>query len=395
MKPIFEKIIKTIETDQQEMIDIRRHLHRNPESSLQEFQTASYIRRKLSAYNIDYIEVGDTGTLATIVGKKGPGKRIFLRADIDALEMDDYKQTDYASQIKGMSHACGHDGHTTSLLEAAKVLKAVEEEFSGTVLLAFQQAEEIGAGAKQFIEAGHLKHVDAVFGIHLASDLAVGQIEIDPGPINAACDNFTIEIFGEGSHASKPQLGRDAAVATASVVTALQSIVSRSIDPSATVVLSLGRIAAGTRRNVVASHGIIEGTLRTYDKELRLDLLEEIPRIAKLAAGVHHCTVSFENDNAAPALINDPGFAEFAQGVVRETFGAQHLAPKGIPSLGAEDFAEYLLVAKGAFARVGSRNAFDPNTALPHHHGCFDIDEGALLLSAKLHVAIALAFLDQ
>ena len=391
----FEKV--NIDKDILDIYDLivenRRHIHQNPESSLKEFETAKYIRNILDEIGVSYVEVGETGTLATIKGnKKDNNKTILLRADIDALEMPDKKEVEYKSQKEGLHHACGHDGHTSALLGAVRTLNNRRDDFSGTIKLAFQQAEEIGAGARIFVQEGHLDDVDFVFGIHLSSDTDLGKIVATKGPANASCDIFEIKVKGQSAHAACPHFGHDAAIAIASILVELQSLISRQKNPNDSAVISIGEIHSGTRYNVIAGDGYLKGTLRTFDNELRKELLAKIEKVADLTAQIHQCSTEFSNYDAAAPLINGEKETEFVQEVAKNIVPDNDVIKDRIAGLGAEDFADYLQVAKGSFARVGSRSGEE--TSSPQHSETFDIDERSLLISTQLHVNVALDFLN-
>lgn len=391
---IFENIAidKEVEEIYDFLVENRRYLHQNPESSLKEFKTAEYIRNILDNLEIEYENVGETGTIATIVGnKKDNNKTIFLRADIDALELPDKKEVEYKSKKEGLHHACGHDGHTSALLGAAKILNSRKNDFAGTIKLGFQQAEEIGAGARQFVEQGILDDVDFAFGIHLSSDTDLGKIVATKGKANASCDIFEIKVKGKSAHAACPHFGHDAAIATASILVELQSLISRQKNPNDSAVISIGEIHSGTRYNVIAGDGYLKGTLRTFDNNLRKELIEKIEKVAKLTAEIHQCSTEFSNYNASNPLINYDAETEFVDKVASEIVGDENVIRNRIAGLGAEDFADYLQVARGCFARVGSRS--NEKTSYPQHSELFDIDERAILLSTQLHVNVATEFL--
>lgn len=392
----FEKVVldREVEDIYDFLVENRRHFHENPESSLKEFETAKYIRNILDDLEIEYESVGETGTIAKIVGnKKDNNKTIFLRADIDALELPDKKEVEYKSKKEGLHHACGHDGHASALLGAAKILNSRKDEFSGTIKLGFQQAEEIGAGARQFVEKGILDDVDFAFGIHLSSDTDLGKIVATKGKANASCDIFEIKVKGKSAHAACPHFGHDAAIATASILVELQSLISRQKNPNDSAIISIGEMHSGTRYNVIAGDGYLKGTLRTFDNDLRKELLEKIEKVAKLTAEIHQCSVEFSNYNASNPLINYDEETEFVQNVAKDIVSEEDVVKNRIAGLGAEDFADYLQVARGCFARVGSRS--DENTAHPQHSELFDIDERALLISTQLHINVALDFLNK
>lgn len=377
----------------EEVIALRRHFHQHPEPSLKEYETIKRIKEELDKLGIPYESVGETGAIGTIEGKKGPGKTILLRADIDALELEDAKEKPYKSKFDGLHHACGHDGHASALLGAAKILKAHEEDFSGTIKLAFQQAEEIGAGARQFVQGGFVKDVDQVFGLHLDSSVPVGQIVSVSGATNASCDIFKINVHGKSAHAARPDQGVDALLAAAAITVELQSIVGREVSPLDNVVVAVGVLNAGTRYNIVANHASLEGTVRTFSHETRQFVLEAVERIARDVAQSHRTTIEFENYDAAAPLINAAEPASRAARLAADMVGSENVITDQPKSLGADDFADFLAEAPGVYARVGTRNLDNPDTWYGHHHENFDIDEAGLAYATELHVQYALDYL--
>ncbi|WP_156299356.1 M20 metallopeptidase family protein [Streptobacillus canis] len=376
-------------------INNRRFLHQHPEPSLKEYNTAKFIQDILKENNIEFVKVGETGTLAIIKGEKEEkNKTIFLRSDIDALEIEDKKECEYTSKIKGLSHACGHDGHATSLLTTCLILNKNRDKFSGTIKFAFQQAEEIGRGAKIFVKEGHLDDVDLSFGIHLDSSIDVGKVGLTKGPANASCDIFKIFVKGESAHVCAPHKGKDALVAASNIVVALQNIIARQLDPLKEGVVGIGVLNAGTRYNIIANDAYIEGTVRAFDYETREYILAKVEEIAKLTAKIHNCEAAFENYNAANPLINNDEAIDISIEAVKDLIGIDNIITNVPKTLGAEDFADYLAVTKGCFARIGSRNESKPYTTRAHHHQEFDIDEEALLVASSVYLKVALYFLN-
>ncbi len=384
---------KEVLAGKKEVIQLRRHFHQHPEASLKEFETIKRIKAELDKLGLPYESVGETGALATLKGGKGAGKTIVLRADIDALELPDRTGKSYQSQNEGLNHACGHDGHASALLGAAKILKNHQQDFAGTIKFAFQQAEEIGAGAKQFVQGGFLDHVDQVFGIHLDSSVPVGKLVATPGAVNASCDIFYIDIVGTSSHVARPQEGRDAVLAAASIVVELQKIVAREIDPLDPAVVGIGILDAGTRYNIVANHARIEGTVRSFSHETRQFLLQRVEEIAKQVAAAHRTEITFERYDAAAPLINEEQATKLAQQVAAAIVGKENVIQNNPKSLGADDFADFLAQAPGVYGRVGTRNLQNSDTQYVHHHEKFDIDEEGLAYATEYHVRYALAYL--
>lgn len=390
-----QSIKAEIQENSDNVIALRRHFHQYPEASLKEFETIKRIKEELEKLAIPYEAVGETGALATITGKKGTGKTILLRADIDALELEDATGKNYQSKNHGLNHACGHDGHAAALLGAAKVLKNHEEDFSGSIKLAFQPAEEIGAGACQFVEGGFVENVDQVFGIHLDSSIPVGKLVATKGATNASCDIFKIEVEGLSSHVAQPNVGRDAVLAAASIVVELQKIAAREVSPLDPVVVGIGVLDAGTRYNIVANHARIEGTVRAFSHETRAFVLKRVEEISEQVAEAHRTKIaSFHIHDAAGPLINDDTATELAQEVAADIVGRDNVVTDHTKSLGADDFADFLLKAPGVYGRVGTRNLDNLDTQYGHHHEKFDIDEAGLALATEFHVHYALTYLN-
>ena len=391
-----QSIQEEIQQNADTVIELRRHFHQYPEASLKEFETIKKIKEELNKLEIPFEEVGETGVLATIESTKGTGKTIILRADIDALELEDATGKSYQSKNPGLNHACGHDGHAAALLGAAQVLKNHTSDFVGTIKLAFQPAEEIGAGARQFVNGGFVENIDQVFGIHLDSSVPVGKLVATKGPTNASCDIFKIEVEGLSSHVAQPDVGRDALLSAASIVVELQKIAAREVSPLDPVVVGIGVLDAGTRYNIVANHAVIEGTVRAFSHETRAFVLKRIEEIANQVAEAHRTKVSsFHIHDAAGPLINDDTATELAQKVAAQIVGIENVVTNHTKSLGADDFADFLSKAPGVYGRVGTRNLDNPETHYGHHHEKFDIDEAGLALATEFHVNYALAYLNQ
>lgn len=382
--------------EQAYLTDLRRHFHAHPEVSLKEYETCKKIEAELDSIGIPHKRIGETGVYGWIDGKKaGDGVTVALRADIDALAMEDLKEVPYHSQNAGVCHACGHDAHTATLLTAAKILKAKENEFSGQVRLFFQQAEEIGQGARQFVQAGLLEGVTRVFGAHVTSHLDSGKISLTAGPQNASCDYFKIQIHGKGAHVSTPQLGVDALYIASQIVVQLQTIVSRNTDPLETVVVGVGKLQAGTQYNIVAEHAVLEGTTRSFLPEVRKFTNDRVVRIAKETAALYGAEAEVEFLDFAAPLVNDAKAVEEVTAVTAEFLPREDIISDFQKALGADDFADYLAVTRGMYAFVGTRNSKDSHTAVAHHHGLFDVDEEALLISCNVYVDYALWVLNE
>ncbi|HIS60949.1 MAG TPA: amidohydrolase [Candidatus Scybalomonas excrementigallinarum] len=375
--------------------EMRRYFHAYPEVSLKEYNTCKKIEEELDKMGIPHRRVGETGVYGWIDGRGNGGKDkvMVLRADIDALAMEDLKEVSYCSKEEGVCHACGHDAHIATLLGAAKILKEKEQEFSGQVRLFFQQAEEIGQGARIFVKEGLMEGATRVFGAHVSSKLDSGTVSLTAGPQNASCDYFKIKVTGKGAHVSTPQLGIDAVYVASQIVVALQSIVARNTDPLETVVVGVGVLRAGTQYNIVAEHAEIEGTTRSFSKEVREFTNERVKTIAKQTAELYGAEAEVEFQGFANPLINDEEAVEEVIEVAKQVIEEKNIISNFEKMLGADDFADFLQETKGMYAFVGTRNKEKPNTASAHHHGLFDIDEEGLLLSCNLYVDYALQIL--
>ena len=377
------------------LVKMRRYFHAHPEVSLKEFNTCKRIEEELDAFGIPHRRVGETGVYAWLDGGRGPGRTVVLLADIDALEMEDLKDVEYRSQNPGFCHACGHDGHGATLLTAAKILKAKQTEFFGQIRFFFQQAEEIGQGARLFVREGLLDGASRVFGVHVASGYDSGKICLTKGPQNASCDYFKITITGRGSHVSKPHLGIDAAYVASQIVVALQSIVARNTDPLETVIVGVGVVRAGTQYNIVAEHAELEGTTRSFNAAVRQFTNQRVTDIAKQTAALYGAEAEVEFRDYAAPLVNDPGVVDEVVKVTRRFMPEEAIIQNREKELGADDFADYLAVTRGMYAYIGTHNPANPNTGAAHHHGLFDVDEDALLLSCNVYVDYALWVLNE
>lgn len=339
--------------------------------------------------------MGETGVYAEITGElQGKGKRIILRADIDALDVQEENETIYKSKISGKMHACGHDAHAASLLGAARILKANTDKFYGTVGLVFQQGEEIGYGAKIFIENGYLDHADRVFGIHVTSAYDVGKVTATAGPSNASVDWFRIHVQGKSAHVSTPELGVDALFIASQIVTAVQAIITRRTSPTDNVLIGIGKLVAGTAYNVIAQEASLEGTVRAFTEDVRKNTKKQIESVAESIAKAYGGTVTVEWKDFASPLINDKETTEEVAGVIASLFGEDNLVTDKKPSFGGDDFAEFILKVPGTYAFVGTRNSNKPEPAVAQHNSYFDIDEEALKVSVGLLATYAIEFLN-
>lgn len=375
------------------VIEMRREFHMYPESSFEEFRTSKRIKEELDKLNIPYEELAGTGVLASIKGAK-EGKTVALRADIDALEIQETNDVEYKSKNEGKMHACGHDGHAAMLLGAAHMLMDIQDEIKGEVKLIFQPAEEVAGGAKKMIEESNfMDSVDSVFGIHLWSDLETGKVSVEEGPRMAAADFFDIRVTGAAGHGSMPHQTVDAVVVASSIVMNLQTLVSREFSPLESVVLSIGSIHSGTRFNIIAGEATLSGTSRCFNPEIREQMPKSIERISKGLADAYRAKVELDYNHGTPPTINDKASSKIAQNAVEKIAGKEANVEME-KTTGGEDFAFFLEKAPGAFAFVGIRND-EKGANYPHHHDKFDMDEDALEIGSMLHVQYALDFLNK
>jgi amidohydrolase len=374
-----------------ELIACRRDLHRHPELGFEERRTEGVVAARLAALGLEV----RTGLARTgVVGLLRAGQRtrpgVLLRADMDALPIQEVEGREYGSTIAGCMHACGHDGHTAMLLGAAALLAARRATLNRDVVLCFQPAEEGGGGAQRMIEDGVLDWVEVgwAFGLHLWSPFAAGSAHVRCGPTMAAQDEFRARIIGRAGHAALPHAARDPIVAAALGIVALQSIVSRAVDPIQTAVVSVGQCSGGSAPNVIPGEVRLAGTLRSFDESVRALLRERVSEALAGAAAASQCTAEVEIHPGYPAVVNDPQATEAARQAARAVFGEAHVHEPP-PLAAAEDFAYFLRERPGAFVFVGAGNPARGISA-PHHSPEFDIDESVLPRGAELLARLAL-----
>jgi amidohydrolase len=377
----------------------RRDFHEHPELANQEVRTAGIVAERLRALGVEDVRTGiaSTGVTGLIRGTKpGAGRTVLLRADMDALPIHEENDVPYCSQTPGVMHACGHDAHTAMLLGVARLLSERRDEFPGTVKLLFQPAEESPpGGAKPMIEAGVLEDpkVDAAFGIHIAQEHPVGEIRLRSGPAMAAADRFHLVIRGKGGHGAMPHISVDPIVIGAQIVTALQTLVARAVDPTEEAVVTVGTFKAGEAFNVIPDTAELGGTVRTFNPTNR-DMLEE--RIGSLARGIATAMggdAAFTYVRGYPATINDPEMAELVREEAAKVVGEENVKEAPL-MMGAEDFSYFLEAVPGTFWFVGSKNP-ERGLVWGHHHPRFDLDEAALAIGMESMVNVALRYLNE
>ncbi|ASN06580.1 M20 family metallopeptidase [Virgibacillus necropolis] len=376
----------------QEMVDIRRYLHQHPELSFKEEKTAKYIADFYDDLGIPYqTKVGGNGVIATLKGGK-PGKTVALRADFDALPIQDEKDVPYKSKVDGVMHACGHDGHTATLLSLAKALLSFQDELPGTVVFLHQHAEEYApGGAKPIVESGALNHVDAVFGTHLWATTPLGVMQTSKDVFMAGADRFDITIQGKGGHGGYPHETNDAIIIGAEVITQLQKIISRRIDPLQTAVLTIGIFEAGNAFNIIADKAKLVGTMRYLDTRIQDQVIEEMERIINGVCVANGATYKLNYEKGYPPLINH---AEEAELVLLASKNVPEITTREevVPVMGGEDFGYYLLEKPGTYFFTGAQKE---GNEYPHHHPKFDIDERALPIAAKTLMEAYLAYQEK
>ena len=377
------------------IIEMRRHFHQNPELSLEEFETTKKIVNELEKMGIEVSTFKDglTGCVGTIKGAK-EGKTLLLRADIDALSVHEKTNLEFASRVDGKMHACGHDCHAAMLLGVAKILSEMKDKFSGNIKLFFQAAEEIGLGAKLSIEQGVMDNVDACYGVHVTPRFESPKINMQYGERMAATDVFKLTVEGTSSHGSSPHLGHDAIVASAAIITALQTIVSRINNPLKPAVVTIGTIKGGQRFNIIANEVIMEGNVRTFDEIFRKEIETHIREIAESVAKAHSCTAKLEYRYGTGVVLNkDKNLVDIAQNAVKKLYGEDSLV-KMEKITGGEDFSLLMEKAPGIFGYIGTRNPEVPGSEKINHHECFTVDEDALIRGTAVAVQFALDYLN-
>ena len=371
--------------------DLREDLHRHPELSWQEKETSNRLHAALAALNPKSLQrVATTGLVARIAGRDPNAPVVALRGDIDALPIQEDTGLPYASANAGVMHACGHDVHATWTVGAAALL--AEQPATGDVLVVFQPAEEIGEGAVAILQSGALEDARVIFGAHVDRRFAVGQVVAEAGPLAASADSFEIKLAGRGAHGARPHEGRDPIVCAAAIITALQTIVARRLNPATAGVVTIGSIHAGTAPNVIPGEAVLQGTLRALDPDTRALLHEEVRRIASNVAAAHDLTAEVRALSDTPPIVNPPEPAGWARMAVEHVLGPEAIVPLGTLNMGGEDFAFYMERMPGCFLRIGAR---EPGTQpIPAHTPKFyaaqeAVHVGAAVLAECARVASA------
>jgi N-acetylcysteine deacetylase len=374
------------------LVEIRRHLHMNPELSNQEFETTQRINEWLQEFGIPQIPSGlKTGTAGEITGKN-QGPTIALRADIDALPIREQSNLPFRSKIDGVSHMCGHDVHTTITLGAGIILKQLSETLPGNVRLLFQPAEETEGGAVSLIEAGLLEGVQSILGLHNSPDFPTGKMAIKEGFFMASCDDFTLTIKGKGGHAALPERTIDPIVIGSAVVTQLQTIVSRTVSSKDSAVITIGSFQAGATNNVIPDEAILKGTVRTSNEDVRQNIYQMFKKVVTNTVKALGGEVEIDYKFLIPAVVNEAGITEIARSAATSVVGEENvLIPDS--SMGGDDFSYFQQKVPGCYVWLGSRNE-EKGIIHDLHHPKFMVDEEAIKIGVKWMVQCAFQLLE-
>ncbi len=388
------KVLDLIKDYEQEIIEMRRHLHQIPEVGLDLVETSKFVASKLDSFSVNYKKgIGTEHTiLASIEGYK-KGSTIAFRADMDALPVQEETELSFQS-TNGNMHACGHDAHTAIMLGVAKILQNNRDKFKGKVILIFQTAEEISRGARPIVESGILQklQVEKIYGLHLggiAGGKNKGKVFLNPGSMMACLDSFKLNIKGKGSHGAYPNQSIDPITASSYIVTGLQEIISREISPTSPGVISIGSFHGGSTYNVIPNDVEIEGTARAVTEEERQYISKRIGEVAKSIGEAFRCEVEYDYYFGAPPLINDKEVTEELAKTIGQALGEEKLVLTNTPVMGGEDFAEYLQIIPGSFMFLENMMEID-GKIYPHHHPKFALDESEFINAAAIFVQVAL-----
>lgn len=376
------------------LLEMRRDFHRHPELAFQEVRTSAKLAQFLEQSGLEVTTgIAQTGLIARLQGGK-PGKTVLVRADIDALPIHEASGVEYASQVPGVMHACGHDGHAAIAAHVAVAFARFKEQLAGEVRFAFQPAEEIVSGALPMVEAGVLEGVDAVVGLHLYSLMPAGKVGVRPGPSMAAADAFTIHLRGKGAHAAMPHEGVDTVLMASQIIVALQSLVSRETDPINTSVITIASVMAGEgAHNIIPETAELKGTLRTFDVRLREKLIRRIGEMSQGIAAAMGGSAEVAWLRGSPAVVNDPVMVERFRQVALGVVGAESVLELP-PVMGGDDMSEFLNRRPGVYFWLGA-GGLDPAKNRAHHHPGFWIDdERSLPLGVELITRTVLDFLQ-
>ncbi len=381
------------------MVEQRNYFHAHPELGLQEFNTCNHIEEELEKIGISHRRVAGTNVIAEIEGSgalsanggAGAGKTLFLRADIDALPIQEKNDVPYRSQNDGVMHACGHDGHAAYLLGTAKLLKEHISDFSGKVILCFQAAEEIGKGARDIIAAGELDKVDRIFGIHFQAGMDVGKFGIRAGSDMASCDRFKVVIHGKSAHITTPQNGADSVFIGALIVSQLQTVVSRLVSPVEGALIGVGSFHSGTTYNIIPGEAVLEGTIRAFSAANRKKLWETVCKIATDTAESYGAKAELFIEDICDPCINPADTAAEVVASAKKIVPEENVLTTIDKRFGSDNFADYMRKAPGTYVHAGASDS--DATRFPHHNDRFDLSENCYPYAAALAVQYTLDYL--
>ncbi|MCR8854576.1 amidohydrolase [Lysinibacillus fusiformis] len=389
-----EKLFTLIDKNYEEIVEIRRHLHEYPELSFEEVETPAYIAAYHKELGHEVREgVGGRGVVAVLRGAK-PGKTVALRADFDALAIQEENDIPYKSKVAGKMHACGHDGHTATLLGLAKALNKMKSEITGNIIFIHQHAEEVApGGAKPMIEDGCLDGVDVIFGTHLWAPTPIGEILVRDGAIMAAADKVEIAIQGKGGHGAEPHHSIDAVTLASQFVISAQQLISRRIDPLKSAVLTIGHFEAINPFNVIADRVKLAGTIRTFEESVRTQMEQELEAVLNATCQAFGASYEYRYTRGYPPVYNHQKETEFVAQLASTVPGVEQVKTCP-PFMVGEDFAYYLEKVPGTFFFTGAKSP-EWETAYPHHHARFNFDERAMLIAAKTLGKATLEYLKE
>jgi amidohydrolase len=386
------EIKRQAETRRDDLVAIRRDIHRNPELAFAENRTAGVIADRLEKLGMEVqTGVAKTGVVGLLRGSR-PGKTVLYRADIDALPILEQVDAEYTSRTQGVMHACGHDGHVAIGLTVAEMLAGKRNDFAGNVKFVFQPAEEVVSGAKPMIDAGVMAGVDVALGIHLGNDEPVGSIALKSGPAMANVDSIKLTVRGKGGHGSQPEKAIDSVMAACQLVNTLQTIVSREVAPMESGVLSFGTIHGGFASNIIAPEVVLEGTVRSFLPEVRELMIKRIEEIAVGLGKALRCEVKFEVVYSCPAVVNNSEMTDFVRTSATQILGKDKII-ESREMMGSDDMSLFLQAVPGCYFFVGSGRT--DGKSFPHHHPGFDIEEESLVIGTQVMTKAVLDYLAQ
>ncbi len=377
------------------IVEIRHRIHMYPELSFQEFETSKLVANELRKVGIEVQEgIAGTGVVGLIRGGK-PGKTVLLRADMDALEIEEEADVPYKSKVKGKMHACGHDGHTAGVLGAAMILNDMKDEIKGNIKLVFQPAEESDGGAKPMIDEGIMEnpHVDAAIGCHLWGGFKEGEIHVKEGPVMASPDIFDLKIIGKGGHAGIPHLSIDPVLIAAQVICSIQGIVSRRTNPLKPVVISCCSIRGGETYNVIPNEVEVKGTVRTFDNEIRDWIPKAIEEILSTTTESFGGDYEFKYIKRFPPLINNEEMVSLAKESISKLIGKENVFKQEEANMGGEDFAYFAEKVPSVYYFIGITP--EGSDTVVHHHPKFSFDDANLLILSQSMAQVAIDYLNE